>query len=79
MDQPLVTPLYDDRYPVLVKKDISDPKSPKFIGTYSVKRNRIVYLNEKDEKIFIKKVSVKAKKGSIHEYKVETLCVTRYK
>ncbi|PIO73511.1 hypothetical protein TELCIR_04516 [Teladorsagia circumcincta] len=59
-------------------RDVTDPKSPKFVGTYSSLRNRIVYTGDNSKKVIIKDASRKLKRGLIDKYKIDTICSVSY-
>ncbi|WKX93031.1 hypothetical protein Q1695_010785 [Nippostrongylus brasiliensis] len=72
-------PKIENRLPVLVKEDISNPHSKKFIGTYAKDRDEIVYLDKQKRKVKIRKAMDKVNNGKVDSVKYDSICLSPYK
>ncbi|WKX89318.1 hypothetical protein Q1695_008734 [Nippostrongylus brasiliensis] len=67
---------YGDSVLAVYKYDLLDPKSPKFIGTYSKSRDIMYYIDDKGEKrMTTSGLLRKMRLGEIDEHLVEIFCV----
>ncbi|KAK5966277.1 hypothetical protein GCK32_002588 [Trichostrongylus colubriformis] len=72
------SPLIGERYVVLVKRDMTNFNSEKFIGTYSKAMDRLVYHDAKQDKVTHNDVMAKFGNGKLNTKQFESLCVVGY-
>lgn len=71
-------PLFPDKHLALIKEDVSNFRSEKFVGTYSIARDRVEYFGRGGRRHKIEKLKNKVMSGSIAEGKVELVCFMDY-
>ncbi|CAJ0594138.1 unnamed protein product [Cylicocyclus nassatus] len=73
-DSKCVLVQFGDSILVTIKYDVAEPKSPKFIGTYSKRRDNLVYIDDKGKRKSVKRVLVQIKSGDLGKDQFDTFC-----
>ncbi|CAJ0594816.1 unnamed protein product [Cylicocyclus nassatus] len=60
---------------VLIKDDVKDPKSVKYVGTYSVKADAVYYTDKEGKRNSFKRLLVQIKSGDVGMAKIEVLSI----
>ncbi|CAJ0599354.1 unnamed protein product [Cylicocyclus nassatus] len=61
--------------PMLIKKNATDPNSPKFVGTYNVIRDKLYYTDDDKERVVHVDLKKKFDSGYVSTDGFEVLCV----
>ncbi|EYC25276.1 hypothetical protein Y032_0012g1800 [Ancylostoma ceylanicum] len=69
---------FRDSVAVLIKYDVTDQWSPKYIGTYSRTTDSLFYIDKDNNRIWIGHFLQKVNVGEYSSTKFEVLCVSKY-